>query len=146
MSVCALAAASCTKEASFTEETKPEAKTEMGAGEVRDGWIRIKIKEDAAPLRAGVFTRGAMESGNEDMDRIAAELGATEVRRVFSAAAGTACICGTTCVSMKVYPCRVLQTGLRPSTEWSISNPSMSSRVRMPMRSMCPTMSSILLR
>ena len=83
MSVCALAAASCTKEASFTEETKPEAKTEMGAGEVRDGWIRIKIKEDAAPLRAGVFTRGAMESGNEDMDRIAAELGATEVRRVF---------------------------------------------------------------
>ena len=84
MSVCALAAASCTKEASFTEETKPEAKTEMGAGEVRDGWIRIKIKEDAAPLRAGVFTRGAMESGNEDMDRIAAELGATEVRRVFS--------------------------------------------------------------
>ncbi len=85
MSVCALAAASCTKEASFTEAAAPDKpKTEIGAGEVRNGWIRIKIKENAAPLRAGVFTRGEMDSGNEEMDRIAQELGATEVRRVFS--------------------------------------------------------------
>ena len=60
MSVCALAAASCTKEASFTEETKPEAKTEMGAGEVRDGWIRIKINEYAPPKLEWVFKLGAM--------------------------------------------------------------------------------------
>ena len=57
MSVCALAAASRTKEASFTEETKPEAKTEMGAGEVRDGWIRIKIKEDVRAHNSNVHSR-----------------------------------------------------------------------------------------
>ncbi len=85
VSVCALATVSCTKEAAFTEEVAPgKPKTDIGAGEVCEGWIRIKVNEDAAPLRAGVFTRGAMESGNEEMDRIAAELGATEIRRVFS--------------------------------------------------------------
>ena len=84
MSVCALAAASCTKEASFTEETKPEAKTEMGGRRSARRVDKDKNQGGCRSAACGVFTRGAMESGNEDMDRIAAELGATEVRRVFS--------------------------------------------------------------
>ena len=48
------------------------------------GWVRIKLTEDAQALRTGVFTRGAVESGNADLDAIAEQLGATEIRRVFS--------------------------------------------------------------
>ena len=47
------------------------------------GWVRIKLRDDAQALRVGTFTRGAMESGDPELDRIAASLGATEVRRVF---------------------------------------------------------------
>ena len=50
---------------------------------VLKGWVRIKLRDDAQALRVGTFTRGAMESGDPELDRIAALLGATEVRRVF---------------------------------------------------------------
>lgn len=50
---------------------------------VLKGWVRIKLRDDAQALRVGTFTRGAMESGDPELDRIAASLGATEVRRVF---------------------------------------------------------------
>ena len=50
---------------------------------VLKGWVRIKLRDDAQALRVGTFTRGAMESGDPELDRIAAALGATEVRRVF---------------------------------------------------------------
>ena len=50
---------------------------------VLKGWVRIKLRDDAQALRMGTFTRGAMESGDPELDRIAASLGATEVRRVF---------------------------------------------------------------
>ena len=50
---------------------------------VLKGWVRIKLRDDAQSLRVGTFTRGAMESGDPELDRIAASLGATEVRRVF---------------------------------------------------------------
>ena len=50
---------------------------------VLKGWVRLKLRDDAPALRVGTFTRGAMESGDPELDRIAASLGATEVRRVF---------------------------------------------------------------
>ena len=50
---------------------------------VLKGWVRIKLRDDAQAMRVGTFTRGAMESGDPELDRIAASLGATEVRRVF---------------------------------------------------------------
>ncbi len=50
---------------------------------VLKGWVRIKLRDEAQALRVGTFTRGAMESGDPELDRIAASLGATEVRRVF---------------------------------------------------------------
>lgn len=52
-------------------------------GETVKGWVRIKLKPEAQPLRVGAFTRGAVESGNEQLDAIAEELGVTEIRRVF---------------------------------------------------------------
>ena len=67
-----------------------------------DGWVRIRLADDAGALRVGCFTRGAAESGNRAIDEAAARLGATEIRRVFAEGAGSlnggggsACICGT---------------------------------------------------
>ena len=51
--------------------------------DVLAGWVRIKMTEEATPLRVGVFTRGELGSGDPELDRLAAELGASEVRRVF---------------------------------------------------------------
>lgn len=59
----------------------PEA-VESSAGIVA-GWVRIRLSDDSATLREGVFTRGEAETGNEAVDLAAARLGATEVRRVF---------------------------------------------------------------
>ncbi len=47
------------------------------------GWVRIRLDDDAGELRVGEFTRGAAETGNPELDKVAAKLGATEVRRVF---------------------------------------------------------------
>lgn len=49
-----------------------------------DGWVRIRLADDAGALRVGCFTRGAAESGNRAIDEAAARLGATEIRRVFA--------------------------------------------------------------
>lgn len=47
------------------------------------GWVRIRLDDEAAPLRTGVFTRGEADSGNPLLDELAAGLGATEIREVF---------------------------------------------------------------
>lgn len=78
---------SCTKDPDFSDTSanggNPEA-TAPDGNDVISGWVRIKLSEQAAPLRVGAFTRGAVESGDPRLDAIAAELGATEIRRVFS--------------------------------------------------------------
>lgn len=51
--------------------------------EVVPGVVRIKLAEETAELNTGTFTRGAVETGNPALDKLAAEWGATEVRRVF---------------------------------------------------------------
>lgn len=85
MFVCALAVASCTKDTITEADPAPSVPAGVANEDMAvPGWIRIKVAEDATPLRVGAFTRGEMESGNSDIDRIAQELGATEVRRVFS--------------------------------------------------------------
>ena len=61
---------------------QPTAAVESGDNIVR-GWVRLKLSEDAAPMRVGTFTRGAMNSGDARLDSLAEALGATEVRRVF---------------------------------------------------------------
>lgn len=48
------------------------------------GWVRIKLADDAQPLQEGEFTRGAASTGNEYLDEVAQQLGATEVRRIFA--------------------------------------------------------------
>lgn len=53
------------------------------APEVVPGWIRIKLADDSDALQTGTFTRGSFDSGNAALDRVVAEVGATEVRRVF---------------------------------------------------------------
>lgn len=80
------AALSCTREPEPLSEgiTGNRPDTEVGGPAVIDGWVRIKLQDGAAPLRTGVFTRGEAASGNPDLDRIAATLGATEIRRSFS--------------------------------------------------------------
>lgn len=66
--------------------------TQVGTGDavavaddmyVERGWVRVKLAGDAEPLRVGAYTRGAFDSGNAELDRIAAQLGATEIRRTF---------------------------------------------------------------
>lgn len=52
--------------------------------EIVPGWIRIKLSGDASPLKVGEFTRGECKSGNALIDDLAAGLGATGIRRVFS--------------------------------------------------------------
>lgn len=47
------------------------------------GWVRIKLADDAQLLKVGAFTRGAADSGDSDLDMLAADLGATEIREVF---------------------------------------------------------------
>lgn len=77
---------SCTQEPALLEDGfggKHESYVPDGDGIVK-GWVRIKLAEDAATMRVGSFTRGSMESGDPELDRVAEELGATEVRKVFN--------------------------------------------------------------
>lgn len=82
-----VALASCVKEnIGQPEGSKPDADAQLSdyPDDVAvKGWVRIKLKPDAKPLRVGAFTRGAVESGNPRIDQIAQELGVTEIRRVF---------------------------------------------------------------
>ena len=45
--------------------------------------VRIKLAGETEELNTGIFTRGAVETGNPALDKLAAEWGATEIRRVF---------------------------------------------------------------
>ena len=47
------------------------------------GVVRIKLADETEELNTGTFTRGAVETGNPALDKLAAAWGATEVRRVF---------------------------------------------------------------
>ena len=86
LGVVSLAALSCVREPATDSGICPGREPEAVAddGSVVSGWIRIKLQEDAAPLKVGVFTRGEADSGNPELDRAAAALGATEIRRSFS--------------------------------------------------------------
>ena len=42
------------------------------------------MDEQSQPLKVGAFTRGEVESGDPRLDEIAAQLGATEIRRVYA--------------------------------------------------------------
>lgn len=84
MLLCATTLFSCVKDAQFSEGIGDEATTASPDKEnVVKGWVRIKLQEDAQPMRVGVFTRGEVQSGDPEFDRIATALGATEVRKVF---------------------------------------------------------------
>ena len=81
----ALAVVACAKEPQMPAGSLPGGETAAPADaeSVLDGWIRIKLQEDTQPLRVGVFTRGEADSGDPELDRIAASLGATQIRRTF---------------------------------------------------------------
>ena len=75
----------CTKENIPVGTAYNEKQTAFDTGVV-SGWIRIKLADtdrDAEILRTGVFTRGAVATGNPQLDAVADALGVTEVRRVF---------------------------------------------------------------
>ena len=83
----ALVLAACVKEPAEVPSERP------GAGAVADavpeavyfeGWVRVRLAEDARALRVGTFTRGAVASGDAEIDAVAARLGTTEIRRVFA--------------------------------------------------------------
>ena len=77
--------ASCVRESVNEESVRPSGnETYSDADDVVKGWVRIKLDKDAAPLNVGTFTRGEAETGNAELDAIAAQFGATEVRRVFN--------------------------------------------------------------
>lgn len=82
--------ASCVKEP-FPEDGTGHASGDDNQGYVHygddvavRGWVRIKLDESAAPLKVGAFTRGEVDSGDARLDEIAAQLGATEIRRVYA--------------------------------------------------------------
>lgn len=79
--VCAFS--SCTKEIQTQDEIPQTPDSAYNGGEVEKGWVRIKLQESGQPLKVGSFTRGAVETGNAELDKIAQELGATEIVRVF---------------------------------------------------------------
>ena len=76
---------SCTKEPVLSEAPERDVPDVSVPDDdnIVSGWVRIKLADDAAPLRVGAFTRGEVESGDPRLDEIAQELGATEIRRVF---------------------------------------------------------------
>lgn len=84
---CALGVVSCTKDITVAETDVAgtvQPNMDMDSNALK-GWIRVKISEQRPlPLRAGSFTRGESASGDHALDSLAAELGATEIRRVFS--------------------------------------------------------------
>lgn len=77
--------ASCAKESSPSMSNDNTSEGNYSDfSDVIPGWIRIKLSESAMPLRVGAFTRGEAASGNERIDEVAANMGATEIRRVFN--------------------------------------------------------------
>lgn len=84
----AVSVSACTREPSAAPVPEGAGQgPEYVSGEEKnyvDGWVRIRLADDAGALRVGCFTRGAAESGNRAIDEAAARLGATEIRRVFA--------------------------------------------------------------
>ena len=82
--VCLLTATACVREE--VAQTEPEVPVSGTYSEdvIEKGWIRIKLRDDAEALPVGAFTRGAIASGNEKLDQLAASLGVDEIRRVFA--------------------------------------------------------------
>lgn len=74
---------SCVKENELAKDADPDF-DQVIEEDVVKGWVRVKLKEDAQALRVGAFTRGEMQSGDPELDRIAQALGATEIERVFN--------------------------------------------------------------
>lgn len=117
-----MAALSCVREPATDSGICPGREPEAVAddGSVVSGWIRIKLQEDAAPLKVGVFTRGEADSGNPELDRaplrsVPPKYGAVSATAAGlpNAAAGMGFICGTTSVSMRMCPCLVPRTASR---------------------------------
>ena len=83
----AVSVSACTREPSAAPVPEGAGQgPEYVSGEEKnyvDGWVRIRLDDEAAPLRTGVFTRGEADSGNPLLDELAAGLGATEIREVF---------------------------------------------------------------
>lgn len=83
----AIALCACVKEAEYADEGGSGKKQDKIFGissATVPGWIRIKLKEEAAPIAACSFTRGKCATGNARLDAVAARLGATEIRPVFN--------------------------------------------------------------
>lgn len=76
----------CTKEPVITDGGPAAEIPETSVPDDPDivsGWVRVKLADDAAPLKTGAFTRGEIDTGDPRLDDIAAALGATEIKRVF---------------------------------------------------------------
>lgn len=80
-----LTLSSCAKEFDAGTGIPDGGNVGINDNDVVKGWVRIKLQQDVQPLRVGAMTRGeSMMSGNMELDKIAQELGAVEVRRVFA--------------------------------------------------------------
>lgn len=83
--VASLTLASCAKELQTGSVNTEKESSGINDSDVLKGWVRIKLEREAQPLTTGVVTRGeSIMSGNDELNRIASELGAVEVRRVFN--------------------------------------------------------------
>ncbi len=82
--VCLLTAAGCVHEEVVQTEPEVAVSGTYNDDVIEKGWIRIKLLDDAEVLPVGAVTRGALASGNEQLDQIAASLGVDEIRRVFA--------------------------------------------------------------
>lgn len=82
--VCLLTAAGCVREEVVQTEPEVAVSGTYNDDVIEKGWIRIKLLDDAEALPVGAVTRGALASGNEQLDQIAASLGVDEIRRVFA--------------------------------------------------------------
>lgn len=82
--IAALTLASCAKDVEMGAGVAGNGNACINDDGVVKGWVRIKLQPAAHPLRVGAVTRGeSIMSGNVEIDKLAAELGAVEVRRVF---------------------------------------------------------------
>lgn len=78
--------ASCAKDPAVTGKGSGggnDQKQEDFGGDVVQGKLRIRLTDNATTLRTGSFTRGEADSGDPELDRLAAQLGATRIEHVF---------------------------------------------------------------
>lgn len=82
--LCLLTATACVREDVVQNEPEVPVSGTYNDDVIEKGWIRIKLREEAQTLPVGAFTRGAIATGNEQLDELAASLGVDEIRRVFA--------------------------------------------------------------